>query len=173
MPFLKVTFDGSDERVVAAFRYKGQQIVSSVREELDLLMFELLRRVQQKLSGGVLQTRSGHLLGSANKEPTIISGSGKQIIGSVSAGAGLAMKYASVHEKGGRGWYDIYPVKAKALAWTPTGGLPWATKRGVIFAKHVHHPPLPKRSYMQSSLDEMRAEIFSRIFAAAARGLQS
>lgn len=173
MPLLRITFDGTDDRIVAALRAKGPRILSSIRDELDSTMFDLLRRVQAKLSGGVLQTRTGNLLKSAVKEPTIVSGAGQQVLGGVSAGGGLAMKYASVHEMGGRGWYDIYPKNAKVLAWTPTGGLPWATKRGTVFAMHVHHPPLPKRSYMQSSLDEMRAEIVARIYRAAARGLQS
>ena len=43
---------------------------------------------------------------------------------------------------------------------------------GGVVVKHVHHPPLPERSYMRSALEEMRGEIIARIHEAAAKALQ-
>jgi hypothetical protein len=43
---------------------------------------------------------------------------------------------------------------------------------GGIVVKKVIHPPLPKRSFMQSSLDEMRADIIRRVYASAAKAIR-
>jgi len=42
-----------------------------------------------------------------------------------------------------------------------------------IFAQHVHHPPLPERSYARASLADMRGAIFAGLKAAVARGTAS
>ena len=91
----------------------------------------------------------------------------------------------ATQEYGGRGWYDIFPVNRLALAFAgaPGGGSRIAgAVRGArfrtsagrfsagtrVFAKHVHHPPLPERSYLRSALEEERPAIVE-LYAAVAR----
>lgn len=57
---------------------------------------------------------------------------------------GTQVEYASYHEEG-TGPYDIYPVRARALAFMGAGGM--------IFAKVVHHPGLPQRRMLPDEKD--------------------
>jgi len=148
--------------------------------------------VQAKLSGEVLQQRSSQLLNSARKEPTRVE-AGK-LVGKVQVGGGLASVYPAVQEYGGvKDPYDIYPVNKKALAFFPSTSLGATSLRiqgralrfklgkrrgslrptkygefaelGGVVVKHVSHPKLPERSYMRSSMREMRDTIIERLRA--------
>lgn len=191
---ITLTMLGSDKRVVAALERKRVALRSAFKRSLDESSLMLLRRIQQKLSGEVLSQRSGKLLGSAHKDPTIVSD--VQIVGGVGAAAGPAW-YGRVHEYGGTKAYDIYPVNKKALAFfgassSLTGGDKRAfyykqgARRGSlrpkmygafretdgVVVKSVHHPPLPKRSFMKTSLEEMRGAIIAKVFRAAAEAIK-
>lgn len=187
---IRISFNGTDARVAAAMKAKGPKIVSSLQKELDLLMFDLLRRVQQKLSGEVLQHRSGVLLGSAHKETTVLSGG--TITGKVTAAGGPAF-YGRIQEKGGTRSYEILPRNKKALAFTPGGGegrgmrfqlgarrgslkpaqLGAFREGGGIVVRRVIHPPLPARPFMSTSLEEMRPTIISRLQLALGMAVRS
>lgn len=196
---IRLTFKAlSDKSVEAKIRAKGPKIVEEVTHELDLLMLELQRRVQQKLSGEVLQARSGRLLGSVNKTPT--TQSGNTISGSVTAGAGPAF-YGAIQEVGGTRSYEIKPVNKLALAFFPSNSLGATSLRiegrrlfykqgkrrgtlksgafenftslGGIVVKKVIHPPLQPRPFMSSALQEMTETIISRLKLAVARGVAS
>jgi phage gpG-like protein len=109
----------------------------------------LQARIQQKLSGGVLNTRSGALLRSIT---ATIDDSGAAITVRIAAGADI--KYAAIHEFGGTiPPHEIVPNKAKALAFLVGGKQ--------VFAKRVNLPAvtMPERSYLRSSLAEMAGEI--------------
>jgi hypothetical protein len=195
---VKLSFNGTDKRVELAIQEKGPRVVSELTRTMSLMMFELLRRVQQKLSGEVLHVRTGKLLGSAHVEPTVTTQT--TIAGNVTAAGGPAF-YGKFHEYGGTRWYDILPVNKKALAFFPGGSFgasfgatgirqlrfvqgknrgslrpgqydSFAKAGGVVVMK-VHHPPLPMRSFMRSSLAELKARITSQLYEAAARGVRS
>jgi len=192
--------NGTDRRVAAALSKKERELNAAITRAVNLGLLELLRRVQQKLSGEVLHQRSGKLIGSAHVETAQNTKSG--ISGRVLAGAGAAWKYAPVHEYGGKGPYDIYPVNKKALAFAPSGSAFLTAQShtaqrafyfrqgkrsgslrpklytafrnlGGVVVKHVHHPPLAKRSFMRSSLEELRGAITARIYRAAAEAIRS
>jgi len=187
---IRFSFNGSDKRVALALRERGQKLVAALREALDLSMLELVRRIQEKLSGEVLHQRSGKLIGSVHKETTAVAGT--QIIGRVTAAGGPAW-YGRVHEFGGTRAYDIYPVKKRALAFMAGGGVnsrsfyfkqgsrrgslrpkmygKFAEAGGVV-VKSVHHPPLPRRSFMATSQEELRGKIKSNLLEAAAKALR-
>lgn len=117
-------------------------------QEADALRNILESRIQQKLSGGVLATRSGALAASIQSSVED-DGSAVAIVGS-----STGVPYAAIQEFGGKtGAHDIVAVKAKALAFTAAGGQ--------SFANRVHHPGsnIPARSYIGSSFAEMSAEI--------------
>jgi hypothetical protein len=195
---IQLSFNGTDKRVELAIREKGPAVRAELNAEMGRMMLELLRRVQQKLSGEVLHVRSGKLLGSAHVEPTVSTAT--SIVGRVTAAAGPAF-YGKFHENGGTRWYDIVPVNKKALAFFPGGSFGAGfgqtgirqlrfvqgknrgslrpgqydafAKAGGIVVMKVHHPPLPVRSFMRSSLAELRDRITRQLHAAAARGVRS
>jgi phage gpG-like protein len=118
--------------------------------QADALRGALEARIQQKLSGEVLQTRSGALAASIISS---IENDGSETSVSISS---TGVPYAAIQESGGKtAAHDIAAVKAKALAFS-MGGYQ-------IFAKSVHHPgsTIPARSYLGSSLVEMSDEIES------------
>jgi hypothetical protein len=183
---------GTDVKIPEDLEAKRARIVASVNERTRELMAELVSRVRSKLSGEVLQTRTGKLLGSVK---TIEGMAGDRVYGYVIAGgAGLGV-YPDVHEYGGRDYYDIYPVNRRALAFFPTGTLGSINRiinvrykggkkkgrirpskyqafkdAGGIMVRHVKHPPALERSYMRSSLEEMRQRVIDEIREAIIEG---
>lgn len=113
---IQVSFNASDKRVIEALRAKGPQVKERLSGRLDVLMLNLQRRIQEKLSGEVLEHRSGKALGSITKQP--IEQSETEIRGRVTGGGGPAF-YLVFHEKGGTRQYEIKPVNKKALAFFP------------------------------------------------------
>jgi phage gpG-like protein len=115
-----------------------------------------------KLAGGVLNARSGALQASIISD---VAADGDSVRASV--GSNGDVKYATIQEFGGKtGAHEILPTKAQALAFMAGGAL--------HFARKVEHPGslIPERSYLRSSLDEMRDEILSALTGAAAGSLE-
>ena len=80
-----------------------------------------------------------------------------------SVGSEGDVKYAAIQEYGGKtSAHEILPVKAQALAFVAGGAQ--------RFARRVEHPGslIPERSYLRSSLDDMRDEILDALADAAA-----
>jgi phage gpG-like protein len=116
----------------------------------DALRGALEARIQQKLSGEILQTQSGALAASIISS---IENDGSDTSVSISS---TGVPYAAIQEFGGKtAAHDIVAVKAKVLEFSAGGGQ--------VFARTVHHPgsTIPSRSYLGSSLAEMRDEIES------------
>ncbi len=112
----------------------------------------------EKLSGEVLNARSGALIASIGAEVASV-GDGV----SASVGSYGDVKYAAIQEYGGKtGAHEILPVKGRVLAFLVGGAM--------RFARRVEHPGsvIPERSYLRSSLDEMSAEILAALAATPA-----
>ncbi len=192
---IRLSFNDTDRLAIAQLNGKGNAIVQALAGKLTYLMLQLQQHiVRDKLSGQVLHHRSGKLAGSIVAYPTEAQGS--QLAGKVE-GAGGPAWYGQVHELGGRGPYDIYPVNKKALAFFPQGysaveggrqilrGMLQTSNlrrresaiasfrgSGGVVVKHVHHPPLPKRSFMVSGMEDMRPQIVSGLEQAMRQGLR-
>jgi hypothetical protein len=105
----------------------------------------LLSVVKDKLSGDVLNVRSGALRRSI-VETGLVVGAGTVTDSVVSDGS---VAYARIQEYGGRvNLPEIVPKSAKALAFEYGGRL--------VFARHAaaHVIEIPERSYLRASLDE-------------------
>ncbi|MGH6823744.1 MAG: hypothetical protein ACREC4_09705 [Methylocella sp.] len=130
--------------------FDAQAVQDALLGQADALRGALEARIQQKLSGEVLESRSGALAASVISS---IENDGSSTSVSISS---TGVPYAAIQEFGGKtAAHDIVAVKAKALSFSIGGGQ--------MFAKSVHHPgsTIPARSYLGSSLAEMRDEIGS------------
>ena len=114
----------------------------------------LLATVQNKLSGEVLNARSGALRRSIVETGLFVAAG--DITDSVASDGSVA--YARIQEYGGRvSIPEIVPRSARALAFEYGGRL--------VFARHVagHDVGIPERSYLRSSLAELRGSIADNI----------
>jgi phage gpG-like protein len=125
------------------------RVRQALASKANVLAVALEAKIQQKLSGGVLNTRSGALASSI-----IASVDESSADVAVRIGTSGDVKYAAIQEFGGTiPPHEIVPDKAKALAFVVGG------KR--VFAARVNLPAvtMPERSYLRSSLAEMAEEI--------------
>ncbi|WP_395698420.1 phage virion morphogenesis protein [Methylocella sp.] len=122
---------------------------------------ELEERIRRKLSGEVLNRRSGALADSIDVGLEE-DGDG---IALVASSAGVA--YAAIHEFGGKtGAHEIAAVGGKALAFVAGG-----TQR---FAKSVRHPgsAIPARPYLSTSVREVAEGLAAGLKQAALEALR-
>jgi hypothetical protein len=145
-----ITVDFDTAPAVEKLDALKERLRAAVRSCIGNGAGRLLSIIQGKLSGGVLNSRSGALLNSIRAETVEDT---HRIDARVFCD-GL-VPYARIQEYGGRlNIPAIAAVHAKALAFSYGGRL--------VFAKTVaaHCVVIPERSYMRSSLDE-----FSSAFA--------
>jgi phage gpG-like protein len=125
------------------------QVRQALSSKANMLAVALEAKIQQKLSGGVLNMRSGAL---ASSIIATVDESAADV--SVRIGTSGDVKYAAIQEFGGTiPPHAIVPDKAKALAFVVGGKH--------VFAARVNLPAvtIPERSYLRSSLAEMAGEI--------------
>jgi phage gpG-like protein len=184
---LKVSIIGA-ERVQARFLLGIKESRRKVEDEVKRLGIMLLNKVKsEKLSGQVLNVKTGRLRRSINMKFTSSANS-------ASASVGTNLVYARIHEFGGQTRaHIIKPKNGRALLIPnpkfagPQQGLTVKTQSGryrhnaankaaasgeLAFFRVVHHPgsKIPMRSYLLSSLGEMRSTIQARLLSVA-RGL--
>jgi phage gpG-like protein len=130
--------------------FDAQAVQDALLGQADALRGALEARIQQKLSGEVLQIRSGALAASIISS---VENDGSDTSVSISS---TGVPYAAIQEFGGKtAAHDIVAGSAKALAFSVGGNQ--------IFARSVHHPGsvIPARSYLGSSFADMRDDIES------------
>ena len=145
----------SGDKVVAQLRGVGQQAQDRLLKAMQRLMIDLQRKVkEEKLSGQVLQNRTGTLRRSINQT---VTADGSSITGQV----GTNVVYAAIHEFGGKTAPHLIEAKnAAALAFIAPWG-PGKGPGGLSFFKSVHHPgsQMPERSFLRSALQDMQGQI--------------
>lgn len=125
------------------------RVRQALSSKANMLAVALEAKIQQKLSGSVLNMRSGALAGSII---ATVDESSADV--AVRIGTSGDVKYAAIQEFGGTiPPHQIVPDKAKALAFVVGGKQ--------VFAARVNLPAvtMPERSYLRSSLAEMAGEI--------------
>jgi hypothetical protein len=157
---LRITFDGSDQRVAAALRAKGPQIVQALMRKLESLMLQLQAKiVGEKLQGQVLAHRTGKLSGSIREIP--VTNTGTLLTGAVE-GAGGPAWYGKLHEEGG-----TFPYHRKSKIAERLSGKEAMSKRA-----RKGSITFPQRSFMRTSLEEMRGQIFEGLRTAVSEELK-
>jgi phage gpG-like protein len=156
---LNLTLIG-DQAVIARFNGMNDRIRQRLFAEVTVLAADLERHVKEdKLSGQVLQHRTGQLQQSIHNE---VNSNGSSVIGRVfSAGP---LPYAAIHEFGGQ-IPDRYPVNAKALHFFIGGK--------EIFAKFAKGFAMPERSYLRSSLADFRQQIIDGLSRAVGEAVKA
>jgi phage gpG-like protein len=156
-------FDVSlNDTATAALGAMPERIRAALVAKAGVLAAKLQAKIGQKLSGEVLQMKSGALAGSLGVTIEETSG-GVAVRLATSAG----VKYAAIHEFGGViPPQQIVPDKAKALAFLVGGKQ--------AFAARVNLPAIamPERSYMRTSLAEMADDIRDELAATAIEAIQ-
>lgn len=139
-----------------------ERLRTALAAKAGVLATQLQARIQQKLSGGVLNMKSGALAGSigaaVDEQSTGIT---------VRLFTSPDVKYAAIHEFGGTmPPHQIVPDKARALAFLVGGKQ--------VFAARVNLPAIsmPERSYMRSSLAEMAGEIYDELDVTVVEAIQ-
>jgi hypothetical protein len=150
-PLISASFNGTDEALLNKLRGAlYTKILQDLKVQVDIEDIHLQSYiVQNKLSGQVLNHRSGTLSDSIRAIPAVIEGS--KVTGHVEGAGGPAF-YGRFFEEGGKGPYEIRPVRARCLAWMGDDG-------AMVFAMRVMHPAIPHLPFMQPSLDENRDRI--------------
>lgn len=156
-------FDVSlNDTATAALGAMPERIRAALVAKAGVLAAKLQAKIEQKLSGEVLQMKSGALAGSIGV--TIEETSGGVAVGLATS---ADVKYAAIHEFGGViPPHEIVPDKAKALAFLVGGKQ--------AFAARVNLPAIamPERSYMRTSLAEMADDIRDELAATAIEAIQ-
>lgn len=149
---LTVTVD--DSKLIQQLDAMPQKIATALYRTIFTLALKLQRHViVDKLQGQVLKHRSGNLQRSIQND---VTQSPHSVIGRVFSSGDV--KYAAIHEFGGRTPpHVILPKNGDALKFMMNGK--------TVFAKKVNHPGsvMPERSFMRSSLRDMRPEIIDSI----------
>jgi phage gpG-like protein len=154
--------DGLDAATARLDAYPAELAAALAAKTAELSAMLADRVRTDKLSGGVLNARSGALKASIAAEVSA-DGDGAR----ASVGSNGDVPYAAIQEYGGKtAAHEILPVKAEALAFMVGGAL--------RFARKVEHPGsvIPERSYLRSSLDEMSDDIVAALADAARESLE-
>ncbi len=158
---LKIEVTG-DRELVAKLSAMPSKVHDALLRKVTALELMLEARVKRKLSGEVLNVVTGALrrsiFGTVDDAQT-------RVVGKVASSGDVI--YAGIHEFGGKTpAHDIYPDKAKALAFMIGGKQ--------VFAKVVHHPgsQMPERSFLRSSLADMKTEILDGLESAVKGALK-
>jgi hypothetical protein len=156
-----ITIEVGTAPAIAKLDVLAQSLRSATRNAIENGGNQLLSIVQGKLSGEVLNARSGALLHSIRALTSEAANSVETRVfcdGSV--------PYARVQEYGGRlNIPAVVPVRAKALAFAYEGRLVFATSTA------AHVVDIPERSYMRASLDEFEATFAQSIHQSVADAL--
>lgn len=139
------------------------KIRARVAFTVQRLALELLAKVKgEKLSGQVLKNRTGTLRRSINQR---VDDRGTAIVGSV----GTNLSYARVHEFGVHKTVTVSEhLRHVTMAW----GRELKTPVICIVKAHPMRMNLPERSFLRSSLNEMRGEIRLQLVAAMREGIK-
>jgi len=146
----------------AALAAMPERLRDALSSKATVLTAALQGKIQQKLSGGVLNARSGAL---ARSIIASIDDSPANVSARIATSGDI--KYAAIQEFGGIiPPHEIVPDKVKALAFVVGGKQ--------VFATRVNLPAItmPERSYMRSSLAEMADEIRDMLSAVVVEAFQ-
>lgn len=159
-----------DQAFRASMRGFRERLVQRMYNVMNKISMEMLRTVkEEKLSGQVLNVRTGTLRRSINRRLRVEPGG-------ITASIGTNVPYAAVHEYGAH----IPEVSGKLMVF-PVPGLPadfmlatgklkkrWRRQRELVVFTMKHKAfDLPERSFLRSTLTEYETRIREELTEAA------
>jgi phage gpG-like protein len=152
---INATLVGGD-RAVARFKAMPDRLRQELTTGITRAALLVQRdSMQQKLSGQVLNVRTGRLRRSININ---VQGSEDKVTGTV----GTNVEYAAVHEYGFEGTVTV----REHLRRTVSG-------KQVVVRSHPMHMNVPEKSFLRSALNDMQPQIRIEFEQAAARALRA
>lgn len=157
-----ITVEINDRKVMARLRAMPEKTKSALLKKVTQLRLQLEAKIKQKLSGEVLNVRTGNLRRSIHSktidEATRVEGS------AFSSGD---VKYARIHEYGG----TINHPGGTAYIVTASGAVFISNAAAATLGRNLprtkpHTITMPERSFMRSSLADMKGEILAGLSAA-------
>lgn len=148
---VQVTVDGKTE---AKYRKLPEGVRGRLRKEIPSLVRLLSDRVRAKLSPGALFKTTTHILPAVTAR--MIENT-NEIYGRVYIDTRKFPEVVAATLESGSKAHDIVAKNGKALSFF------WPKVGGKVAFQRVHHPGFEGRSYMQSSIDELRPVITERI----------
>lgn len=140
------------EKIIADLNGLQPKLLKQVQDAVKASAYEVQALTMQKLSGDVLNVRTGRLRRSINvKFNTSETGAEATI--------GTNVEYARVHEYGG-----LVRIKEHMRMMTQAFGRPVKEPREIPVA--AHDVNYPERSFLRSSLKELAPKIIAQIKAA-------
>ena len=152
-----------DDALIARLRDLPDNVRKALLKKVTALAFQLERKIKgDKLSGQVLNVKTGKLRASIHSSVTQDQNS---TIGKAASSGDV--KYAAIHEFGGTIQIPEIVAKGKALAFMQGGK--------IAFYKKVaaHSVTMPERSFMRSSLADMREQIITEMTEAVREGART
>ena len=150
------------ETVLSHLSMRGPKVHDRVHDRVSRLAAMLLTKVKaEKLSGQVLHNVTGTLRRSINMR---IQDFGSAITGAV----GTNLIYAKPHELG---FHQTVDVKAHLRTITQAWGRELAAPVTFMMPSHTMKMNLPERSFLRSSLEDMRGEIRAELLEAVRNAL--
>lgn len=171
-----------DKEVAARLVDLPQRVRNKVRVAIRQATIQMLSMVKLKLTGPVLNVKTGLLRRSINQRvEDLPSQEGPGQVGGVIRGSvgtnRRTVPYAAIHEFGGKTRpHVIMPKNKKVLRFASAqGAFLQGNKSGFVFASRVNHPGsnMPERSYLRSSLREVTPTARQMIAAAVASAAKS
>jgi phage gpG-like protein len=157
-----ITVELDDRVAIERLTAMPDRVRQELNKRVHALAVQLSDRVRRKLSGEVLNVVSGALRASIDMD---VQSETTSVTATVFSSGDV--KYAAIHEYGGViPAHEILPNKAQALMFEIGGE--------TVFAKRVQMPDvtMPERSYLRSSLAEMRDQIVEEMREAVVAGMQ-
>jgi HK97 gp10 family phage protein len=151
-----------DRELIARFTAMPDQVRRALLKKVTQLALQLESKIKtEKLSGQVLHVVSGKLRASIFNE---VTQTGDSTIGKAASSGDV--KYAAIHEFGGTIEIPEIVAKGKALAFMQGGKMAFYKKVA------AHTVTMPERSFMRSSLADMKDQIIQEMTDAVREGVQ-
>jgi len=161
---MRLTFSGSDKAVVTNLQRRLERVMPSIVGAMNASNTMLQAYIQgEKLSGQVLQHRSGKLFNSIRVDNAEVVGD--KVEGSV-AGAGGVAWYGQLHEFGG----EFQAVRRSAMSFGKIGRRKRMTAQRI--AGTAYTIKFPERSFMRTAFAEMRDKMVANIRGAMNEAMQ-
>ena len=146
---LKMEFIGGDV-LVALLRAYGDKVQTAIVKSVARSALKLQSEVMEnRLSGQVLNVRTGNLRRSIHQR---VTNTGGAVIGEVNTN----VRYGAAHEYGFAGTVN---VKASLRQVRQAFGRPLKSPRYIQVKAHSRNVRLPERSFLRTALRDMKPEI--------------